>query len=245
MIMSTIQENLQTIANSTAAIKQAIIDKGGEITGDITTWASAINGISGGGNAGEGNENHSKINTVYVGKKPVSTGVPKLPGATYVAAHCFFQKPLDSTIQINAMVSTGDGAGTATVNCNAGDISVITTGVQDDSTFCVDVYKHFIRYGEIIGNSNYIYDVKYLESKYITFSCTETGPDEYRVVLTANFKVPSNFYIRIDDETYELSLLGDKYVLTLPMYTRLLTIDDIIPSPLYDDKYYYVVTSNN
>ena len=47
--MPTISENLQTIADSTAAIKQAIIDKGGEITGDITTWASAINGISGGG----------------------------------------------------------------------------------------------------------------------------------------------------------------------------------------------------
>ena len=49
--MKTIQENLQTIAESTAAIKQAIIDKGGEITGDITTWANAINGISGGGNS--------------------------------------------------------------------------------------------------------------------------------------------------------------------------------------------------
>ena len=47
--MSTIQENLQTIADSTAAIKQAIIDKGGNIEGDITTWANAINGISGGG----------------------------------------------------------------------------------------------------------------------------------------------------------------------------------------------------
>ena len=46
--MSTIAEKLQTIADSTAAIKQAIIDKGGEITGDITTWANAINGISGG-----------------------------------------------------------------------------------------------------------------------------------------------------------------------------------------------------
>ena len=50
--MSTIQENLQILADSTAAIKQAIIDKGGDVTGDITTWASAINGISGGGSAG-------------------------------------------------------------------------------------------------------------------------------------------------------------------------------------------------
>ena len=46
--MATISENLQTIKNSTNAIKQAIIDKGGEISGDITTFADAINGISGG-----------------------------------------------------------------------------------------------------------------------------------------------------------------------------------------------------
>ena len=47
--MATISENLQTIKNSTDAIKQAIIDKGGTIEGDITTWASAISGISSGG----------------------------------------------------------------------------------------------------------------------------------------------------------------------------------------------------
>ena len=47
--MATIAENLQTIADSTSAIKQAIIDKGGTISGDITTWADAISGISGGG----------------------------------------------------------------------------------------------------------------------------------------------------------------------------------------------------
>ena len=46
--MSTIQENLQTIADSTSAIKQAIIDKGGTV-GDITTWAEAISGLSGSG----------------------------------------------------------------------------------------------------------------------------------------------------------------------------------------------------
>lgn len=51
--MATISENLQTIKDSTDAIKQAIIDKGGEITGDITTWADAINGISGGGGSTE------------------------------------------------------------------------------------------------------------------------------------------------------------------------------------------------
>ena len=47
--MATISENLQIIADSTAAIKQAIIDKGGDASGDITTWADSISGLSGGG----------------------------------------------------------------------------------------------------------------------------------------------------------------------------------------------------
>ena len=49
MIMATISENLQTIKTSTDNIKQAIIDKGGEISGNITTWADAINAIKSGG----------------------------------------------------------------------------------------------------------------------------------------------------------------------------------------------------
>ena len=44
--MATIAENLQILKDSTDAIKQAIIDKGGKITGDITTWANTISGIS-------------------------------------------------------------------------------------------------------------------------------------------------------------------------------------------------------
>ena len=47
--MATISENLQILKDSTDAIKQAIIDKGGTIEGDITTWADAISEISGGG----------------------------------------------------------------------------------------------------------------------------------------------------------------------------------------------------
>ena len=45
--MATISENLQILKDSTDAIKQAIIDKGGTISGDISTWANAITGISG------------------------------------------------------------------------------------------------------------------------------------------------------------------------------------------------------
>ena len=47
--MATISENLQILKDSTDAIKQAIIDKGGTIEGDITTWASAISNIECGG----------------------------------------------------------------------------------------------------------------------------------------------------------------------------------------------------
>jgi hypothetical protein len=50
--MATIAENLQTIKDSTAAIKQSIINKGGEISGNITTWASAIDAIETGGGGG-------------------------------------------------------------------------------------------------------------------------------------------------------------------------------------------------
>ena len=66
--MATISENLQIIKNSTDAIKQAIIDKGGTIEGDITTWASAISGISGGGSdAGSVFKITNKLNGTLIG----------------------------------------------------------------------------------------------------------------------------------------------------------------------------------
>lgn len=52
--MATISENLQILKDSTDAIKQAIIDKGGTIEGDITTWADAIGNIQIGGGGGSG-----------------------------------------------------------------------------------------------------------------------------------------------------------------------------------------------
>lgn len=54
--MATISENLQTIKDSTDAIKQAIIDKGGTISGDITTWADAISEIETGGGSSSDEE---------------------------------------------------------------------------------------------------------------------------------------------------------------------------------------------
>lgn len=48
--MATITENLQIIKDSVEDIKQAIIDKGGTISGNITTYADAISGINGSAN---------------------------------------------------------------------------------------------------------------------------------------------------------------------------------------------------
>ena len=47
--MTTVAQKLTTIDNSLKAIKQAIITKGVTPTGDITTYATAIGNISGGG----------------------------------------------------------------------------------------------------------------------------------------------------------------------------------------------------
>lgn len=49
--MATIAENLQILKDSTDAIKQAIIDKGGDVSGNISTWAGIINSIQSGGSS--------------------------------------------------------------------------------------------------------------------------------------------------------------------------------------------------
>lgn len=50
--MATIAENLQTIKEAVENIKQAIIAKGGTVSGDLTTYANAIESLAlGGGNS--------------------------------------------------------------------------------------------------------------------------------------------------------------------------------------------------
>lgn len=46
--MTTVAEKLTTISNALSAIKQAIIDKGGTVSGNITTYAEAIENITSG-----------------------------------------------------------------------------------------------------------------------------------------------------------------------------------------------------
>ena len=73
--MATISENLQIIKDSTAAIKQAIIDKGGTIEGDITTWASAINGIESGGGSDDSTPQIKCFSIEGNGKFPYEVGM--------------------------------------------------------------------------------------------------------------------------------------------------------------------------
>lgn len=73
--MTAISENLQTIKSSTDAIKQAIIDKGGTISGDITTWADAISGIETGGGSDDSTPQIKCFSIGGIGKFPYEVGM--------------------------------------------------------------------------------------------------------------------------------------------------------------------------
>lgn len=97
--MATIAENLQILKDSTDDIRQAILNKGGEITGDITTWAEAIEGISG------GNDENIEINNVYVS---IMTNYVLAPGSTEVNVFCSLEKPLDTSMLAYIVSSDGE-----------------------------------------------------------------------------------------------------------------------------------------
>lgn len=109
--MATIQENLQTIADSTAAIKQAIIDKGGNIEGDITTWADAINGISGGsGGSGDtsypiltGTKTHNMTRITYNG---TLSNLPSNIQYAYLVAITYYMRLISSYISVSNSTSS-------------------------------------------------------------------------------------------------------------------------------------------
>lgn len=71
--MATVSENLQIIKNSTLDIKQAIIDKGGEV-GDLTTYAAAITNLPSGGD----NKKITFTGTIFSDRiSGTLTGVPE------------------------------------------------------------------------------------------------------------------------------------------------------------------------
>lgn len=107
--MATISENLQTIKNSTDAIKQAIIDKGGTIEGDITTWASVINSIeSGGGNSSDSTYNFIGSKSINMTEITITGSLNKVPEiginyllvlGWYVAGLCYTSTRISDTDQ--------------------------------------------------------------------------------------------------------------------------------------------------
>lgn len=62
--MSTTAEKLQTIVDCKSAIKQAIIDKGGQV-GDLTTYADAIANLPSGGGGGDVNPTAEKNDVTF------------------------------------------------------------------------------------------------------------------------------------------------------------------------------------
>ncbi|MBO5886592.1 MAG: leucine-rich repeat domain-containing protein [Bacteroidaceae bacterium] len=91
--MATIAENLQTIKDSTEAIKQAIIDKGGTISGGLTTYADAIKNISGGG-----------------GGTTVDNGL-NMTGEVFVDTNCGIQNIKHITVTEGVEILSADNMG--------------------------------------------------------------------------------------------------------------------------------------
>lgn len=105
--MATISENLQILKDSTDAIKQAIIDKGGTINGDITTWASAISGLSGSGLEGS-DESITFSGTIEVATKQItfngylSNKPSDALAPVYLCATCYPSEVLHGCVSITA-----------------------------------------------------------------------------------------------------------------------------------------------
>ena len=153
--MATISENLQTIADSTSAIKQAIIDKGGDITGDITTWASAIEGISGGGGNSEEN-----INNVYVSLSSSYANISP-PGSAKKTIFISFEKPVDTKVGVYIQSHDGANFNSNSLKINAGESEgSVEVDLDYSLTFAVSIIPCYYM-GDIIISS-YLYKINYL-----------------------------------------------------------------------------------
>lgn len=153
--MATISENLQTIKNSTDAIKQAIIDKGGTISGDITTWADAISGISGGGS--DSGETQPTSNLILEGIKEVNGTIITYGGKLYnipnfTAGYICINYASTGVVRFNYVNVTPDGADTLY------DIS-ISLDANEPLSNATECALYFYGY----GSSSNIYPIKYIE----------------------------------------------------------------------------------
>lgn len=120
--MATISENLQTIKDSTDAIKQAIIDKGGTIEGDITTWADAISGISGGGS--------DNLKIISFGSNETRVYIDGMTWGEWVDS-------IYNTKSFNYGVF-GKGGATGPIYCNYGEVYRYNGAIQVFASHLID-----------------------------------------------------------------------------------------------------------
>ncbi len=109
--MATISENLQTLKTSVSAIKQAISDKGGDVSGDISTWADAISGISG-GSGGSGDTSYPILtgtkthNTTMITYNGTLSNLPSNIQAAYLVAITYYMQLRSSYISVSNSTSS-------------------------------------------------------------------------------------------------------------------------------------------
>lgn len=102
--MTTIAENLQTIKDSVKDIKQAITNKGGSISGDITTWASAIDGIQTGGGGSDTTE-QVVFNCKIDDEGALVGSLNYLPSGYYMIYCVYFDDDLSSSFVCRNVVT--------------------------------------------------------------------------------------------------------------------------------------------
>lgn len=183
--MATIAENLQTIKDSTEAIKQSIIDKGGTIEGDISTWANSISNLP------------IKLQNIILDHKQIAISQGQI-----LELHATFNPSIATNKEIswsssNNEIATVDNSGKVTA-ISLGTVTITATSIKDSSIssqceVTVEILPETVtininQYGSGTYSSKYALDfseIEDLKAYSIVGYDTETGGVTILRVMTA------------------------------------------------------------
>lgn len=145
--MATISENLQILKDSTDAIKQAIVDKGGTIEGDITTWADAIGNIQTGGGGGSGGAEEEITFTGTILEEPgglyiQGTISPELSDNKRIWAFAYGDSAICSSMALlagNTHISFSLSGGGAMLDLNSSKVSMFISDLDGDNAQIIKI----------------------------------------------------------------------------------------------------------
>lgn len=248
--MATIAENLQIIKDSTDAIKQAIIDKGGDVSGDITTWASAINAIeSGSGGAGSVFKITNKLNGQLFGGPTYVSTESLLHSYTFDGGELLSISLMPISTFFPAVYPSYNSVG---LNPSSMRCVLLTSKSDTEASWggigiSIDLLGNL--YGEFIGNPNYA-SSEMLKICIIAFDTQGNYDIDYLNVQGAmvvpcfvsdtKITLSDNSYKLVQDITYNDELLvwnfdEGKYDIAKPLWIK----------KAQTSVYYYKITLDN